>query len=140
VGHPPNDHSGVGVLNIVGPTEAFPSMNVTGWSQKAGNTYAKGEATLGHLSDANAFHGQTLFPWDSSPHVPLGAYTPLSFTEVYANSEDSAIELAVDIAHELVHVRLGDFGKKPEAAFEGNPEVKKQIKDAEDEAKTNAQH
>lgn len=135
-----NDHSGTGVLNIVGPTQAFPHMDATGWSSKSGTTFGKGETTLGHLSDPDAFHGQTLFPWGSSPHVALGEYTPLPWTEVYANSEDSAVELAVDFAHELVHVRLGDFGKKPKASFHQNPVVEKQIKEAEDEARTNAQH
>jgi RHS repeat-associated protein len=139
-----NDHSGVGVLNVESPTGAFPMVTVTGWSSKNGTTYANGTSTLGHLTDVDAFHGSTLFPLASSAWSLLGRYTPLPWTEVYVNSEDSAVELAVDVAHELVHVKLGDFGKNPGAAAHEspghpNPELENQIREAEDEARANAQ-
>ncbi|HWY23091.1 MAG TPA: RHS repeat-associated core domain-containing protein [Candidatus Acidoferrum sp.] len=139
-----NDHSGVGVMNVEAPTGAFPMVTVTGWSSKTGTAYANGSSTLGHLTDADAFHGSTLFPLVGSAWSPLSRYTPLPWTEVYVNSEDASVELAVDVAHELVHVKLGDFGRNPGAAAHQspdhpNPELEKQIGEAEDEARKNAQ-
>jgi RHS repeat-associated protein len=133
-----NDHGGTAVLNVAAPNERFPIVTVTGFSSKTGMTFANSTASLGHLQDPVAFHGLTFFSLTGSAYSELARYTPLPFTEVYVNSQDRAIELAADVAHELRHVKLGDFGRKPAAGAHGNPEVEKQTKEAEDEAKKNA--
>jgi hypothetical protein len=135
-----NDHSATGFLNVVAPTENFLMVSVTGWSSQSGAKYANAWATLGHLQDPVSFHAYTLYSLVGSKFSDNAHYTPYPFSEVYANSEDTGVELTKDIHHELRHLLLGDFGRRANEGGHNNPNVEKEVREAEEEAGSNAKN
>jgi hypothetical protein len=80
----------------------------------------------------NSFGGYTFFPPGKDSPEP---FSTDDMTDVVINNSFS--DVTGSIHHELRHVLLGDFGRMGNNAKHGLPEVDKQTKEAEDEAKQN---
>ncbi len=88
---------------------------------------------MGQPSNGTGFDGYTFLPLGSNSPGP---YSVGDFTDVVVNTVDG---LSQSTYHELVHVKLGDFGRTGYAAQHGKPGVNEQTKEAEDEATKNQQ-
>jgi len=132
-----NNHDGIGVLNVVAGKEGFAS-NV-GTQQGASVTLQGFKSIYGvdnYVSAKDAVPGQTLFPLIGSP-LANTIYTPSSNAQIYVANDQPEIEIVKTLAHELVHLVLGDFGRTVPKAAEDAPGVKPQLDRAEQEAGKN---
>jgi RHS repeat-associated protein len=132
-----NNHDGVAMLNVVAAKEGFAS-NV-GVQQGGSVTLQSFKSIYGvdnYVSAKDAVPGQTLFPLIGSP-LKDTIYTPGSSTQVFVANDQPEMEIVKTLAHELVHVVLGDFGRTVPKSAEDAPGVKPQLNRAEQEAEKN---
>jgi RHS repeat-associated protein len=133
-----NDHSATAAIDVLKPTDSFNvrvslSYNAkTGFGPLTTMRMSPGDPRHPGRSGGMAFMGYTLFPPGSNgPQMFSGD----DMTDVLVNTLSD--DLSATIHHELRHVLLGDFGRMGQNAEHGIPEVDKQTKDAEKEAKQN---
>jgi RHS repeat-associated protein len=126
-----NDHSGTARIDIYNPSESYSIKTPSGWSAKSGSAYKVQSSAMGQPSNGTGFDGYTFFPLGSNSRGP---YSIGDFTDVIVNTMDG---LSKNIYHELVHVKLGDFGRTGFLSEHGQPGVDQKTKEAEDEATKN---
>jgi RHS repeat-associated protein len=132
-----NNHDGTAVVNVIRPNETFAS-NV-GVRQGDSVTLQSFKSIYGvdnYVSAKDSVVGQTLFPLIGSPLMD-SIYTTASNTQVYVANDQPEVEIVKTLAHELVHVVLGDFGRLAPKSNEQAPGVKPQLNRAEQEAEKN---
>jgi RHS repeat-associated protein len=132
-----NNHNGLAMLNVVSPKETFPSnVGVQQGNSVAIKSFNSIFGVDNYVSAKDGVAGQALFPLIGSPRANE-IYTPGSNTQVFVATDEPAIEIVKTMAHELVHVVLGDFGRTSPKSDETAPGVKPQLNRAEDEAAKN---
>ncbi len=133
-----NDHSGVASVNIMQAGQTFPSLiGVQRGSNVAAVPFKDVFGQDNYVSQKDAVPGQTLFLLIGQP-LANSIYSTSAVNEIYAAADETLAELSATIAHELVHVVLGQFGKKVASGVHFAPGVNDATKAAEDEAIKNA--
>jgi uncharacterized protein (TIGR03437 family) len=104
-----NDHSAIGVIDVLGKGDSTVIRTVVSWNAKKGYTYGNTPFTMNGKSDP--FQGYTFFEFRGKEETGI-AYTPGKYSEVVLNNIGlTDVEVTSNMYHELTHLLLGDFGR-----------------------------
>jgi RHS repeat-associated protein len=142
-----NDHSALGVIDVLGKGDSTTIKTAIGWNAKTGTQLGNQTLTMDGKSDP--FQGYTFFQFRGS--IDSGVmYTTGIFSEIVINSAGlSDLEVSEAMHHELRHLVLGDFGRSvpnalhsPTFNFDGIPRnnADRETLGAEKEVDSNATH
>lgn len=121
------------VIEVLSPAQGFTILSQMSYP----GPLVPVKTPMGSPKTDNGFEGYTFFPFTGTQE-PGVIYTPGSAVLVEVNTDQSLESVTETIHHELRHVLLGDFGRSAALAKHGLPEVEKQTREAEAEARRNA--
>lgn len=121
-------------VSVLAPEDKYSLRTIASWPAQKLETMS---APMGHPDDKTGFLGYT-FPQFRGRVDDGIMYSPGDWTEVVVNARQTQSGVAESIHHELRHALLGDFGRSAPLAKHGRPDVERETKAAEDEARRNA--
>lgn len=121
-------------VSVLAPEDRYSLRTIASWPAQDLKTMS---TPMGHPDTKDGFLGYT-FPQFRGRVEDGIMYSPGAWTEVVVNAKQTQSGVAESIHHEFRHALLGDFGRSATLAKHGRPDVERETKAAEDEARLNA--